>query len=95
MNEGGIAIQPDVNLQNTEGCGDPCKKENRQCGLILLKQRKNASDTLGRQELFPSHQLPVKPSVTVKTGLEDKLRKAVVRVIVTTGTELTATIGTN
>lgn len=26
LNERGIAIQPDVNLQNTEGCGDPCKK---------------------------------------------------------------------
>jgi hypothetical protein len=62
---------------------------------MLPKQRKNASDTLGRQDLFPSHQLSVKLSVTVKTGLDEKLRRAEVRVIVTRHTALTATIGTN
>jgi hypothetical protein len=27
LKEGETAIQPDVNLQNSEGCGDPCKKK--------------------------------------------------------------------
>lgn len=51
------------------------RKENRQCGFILPEHRKNASDTLGRQDLLPSHQLPVKPSVTVKTGLGRQVTK--------------------
>jgi len=44
---------------------------------MLLERRKNASDTLGIQDFFPSHQLPVELSVTVKTGLDGQLRKRV------------------
>jgi hypothetical protein len=55
--EGEIAIQPDVNLQNTEGCGDRCKrkiKENRQCGLMLLEQRLQLTPWEGSS---PSHHI--------------------------------------
>ena len=49
---------------------------------MLLERGKNASDTLGIQDLFPSHQLPVELSVTVKTGLVVQLRKTKVQLMV-------------
>lgn len=57
------------------------RKENRQCGFILLERWQNATDTLGIQDVFPSHRLPVKLSVTVKTGL-DELRKTEAQLVV-------------
>jgi len=49
---------------------------------MLLERRKNASDTLGIQDFFPSHQLPVELSATVKTGLGGQLRKTEVQLMV-------------
>jgi hypothetical protein len=49
---------------------------------MLLERRKNASDTLGIQDFFPSHQLPVELSVTVKTGLDGQLRNSEVQLMV-------------
>jgi hypothetical protein len=58
-----------------EGCGGPRKKEPAAWIHITGAKKECASDTMGIQALFPSHQLPVKPSVSVQTGLEDKLHK--------------------
>jgi hypothetical protein len=45
---------------------------------MLLERRKNASDTLGIQGVFPSHRL----SVAVKTGLDGELRKTEMQLMV-------------
>jgi hypothetical protein len=51
------------------------KREKEPAVGVHITGAKNASDTLGRQDLLPSHQLPVKPSVTVKTGLGGQVTK--------------------